>query len=59
MYKRQELKEDNKKLAEKMGEKLEELREDNQILREELREVNQENLDKLDKRMESVSYTHL
>ena len=42
----------DRKLEEKMGEKLEELREDNQILREELREVNQENLDKLDERME-------
>ena len=31
---------------------MEELREDNQLLREQLREVNQENLDKLDERME-------
>ena len=31
---------------------MEELREDNQLLREELREVNQDNLDKLDERME-------
>ena len=39
-------------MEEKMGERLEELREDNQLLREELREVNQENLYKLDERME-------
>ena len=38
-----------------MGENLEELREDNQLLREELREVNQENLDQLDERMELLS----
>ena len=49
---KEELRENNKEMEEKMGEKLEELREDNQLLREELTEVNQENLDKLDERME-------
>ncbi|KAI0243815.1 hypothetical protein L0F63_007377 [Massospora cicadina] len=37
---------------EEQPERMEELREDNQLLREELREVNQENMNKLDERIE-------